>query len=233
MSVLESIKEHLQWGQSVGEKVERAEIIERRLPELDRALAHERGALVPLDELAKRAQAWIADLARQYGTTTTGPYSTAIVAMDVLRPLASWNTPTPPHVRPEGLLPFLAWVLAPQLKAGIADEDKFKALPEYVAGSKSDERPARIATLEQERAALVAEHERLVDEASRESNGKVVVAHLKETADRRETERFRREREEQAVADRQRREAAVNQRHEQGRGVVASPYLQHGGRLLR
>jgi len=96
---------------------------------------------------------------------------------------------------------------------------------EYQPGAPASERPKLIEQHEAELAELERREEEIVDAATAAG---VQIAHRVEVTERRVHEARQRERADAAVAERQAREAAINQRHEAQAGGVRSPYLESG-----
>ncbi|MBM3499726.1 MAG: hypothetical protein FJX74_13785 [Armatimonadetes bacterium] len=99
---------------------------------------------------------------------------------------------------------------------------------EYVPGPSSAERPALIAKLQRDLAALEATELALLDEAA--ASG-VMIQHRPEVAAARADEAERRRREQEAATARQAREAAIDRQHAEaaGRGrAVRSAYVESG-----
>jgi hypothetical protein len=187
MKPLESIKSVLKWGPSATKKLERIEAREARLPVLDTELRAAKDLPVPQAEHAQRTIEWFRRKRAAYLAGPTGPYDTAPSAADLVRSLALWDTPKDPDMDPKDILPFLCWVLGPQLEAGVSQAFSMLPEPESV-GLPAADRPKLIDALERERAELIRDHEQLVDQVRAESNGTVTVAYLPEVAKRKQDE---------------------------------------------
>jgi hypothetical protein len=224
---LEQIKSYLSWGPSVSPKLERLFAIDDNraglLPDVDRELMRVRSAPVTREEHTARVVAWIRETREQFLGEAQSPFDLRLYAGAFLAPLAAAE-PQPPHVRPEDVWPLVRMLLGPQLKASAGQA--VAQLPVSAPGLPSQGRAARIAELEAQRAALVAEHEQLVTEIRSESGGAISVEHLTETQARLATEARQRELAARVDEERRTREAAIDQRH--GPRVARSTYLdQH------
>jgi hypothetical protein len=181
----------LRWAPAVTQHLERLAVIEDRLGPLDAELRTLKGP-VPRAELVRRVQGWIQECGQKFRDGTRGKW--AVDLATVVSPLGRLRAD---EVRvagasngPEDVWYLLCALIGPQLAAAVPAA--LAAFPDP-GGLSVAERPAAIAARETERAALVAEHEGLVDQVLALSSGQVSPVHLPETQERRYRERKVRE----------------------------------------
>jgi hypothetical protein len=171
--------------------------LRRRISDTKRELSKARNAPGPAEEIAAGIATWI----DQRRTMISNEFGRMI-------PLAFGHPIDRPHA-PAGRDQEIVFLLAADvLKAAIPNV--VKALPAWEAGPPASRRAALVQRLAQELAELEAMEEAMVDEMNAAG---IAVAHRPEVTQRRASEARKRERDQQAAADRQAREAAINARH--------------------
>jgi hypothetical protein len=222
MKTLDTVRSFLSWGPSAVTKLERLAAIEVRLPEITRELQAAQDEPVTRAEHAERVITWLRQSRARFASRPPAGQIWPEVG-DVIAPLASWRSPSDPVVDGRNVWSVVSWLLGAQLEAAVPKA--FALLTEPDHGQPAAGREEKIATLSRERAELVAEHERLVDEVSDASGGRLVHAHLPEVVARHAQEEAQRSRTAAIDAERKEREALVNDRHQRRERVAPSPYL--------
>jgi hypothetical protein len=174
---------------SAAPSVERVERIEARLAAIQQELTRNASGHLPKAEVTARLMDWLRTR-REHGEPFRRDIKTAAGLAESVVSSLSAEPPRRPELRDHehvfSMLLFLLWPAIEQsAPAAIARLD-------YTPGRSSRERAAMKASLTKERAALVAEHEQLVDQVNEISGGSISLQHLDETRQRRqEAERDR------------------------------------------
>ncbi len=201
MSLIASLKEKLQAATLTlvdDITARRAAIAAKRA-----ARDHAERAYRSPDEVIARFETWVDATAayqrHEYGRNLVTAYFGA--------PPGTTDSPAPWTPSTPMTWGFACLFLGPHLKDRFAD---LVRSVEYEAGPAEGARPALIARLTRELAALEAEEEAVIDAAAESG---VVIAHRPDVVERRYQEQRQRERDARQQAERQAREAAINERH--------------------
>lgn len=223
---IKTLAKHLTTARSAtAEIVATDEQLRREIDQRERALLELRDLGVPRDELRERMRAYVAETGAAY----LDEHGRAFVS-------AVDNGPTDAELRGTPRIPVaghqpLPWGavcagmpdLAVQILTGLQNQ-----VP-YAEGLPGAERPARIAQLEAELAELKRTHEAFVDEAAAAG---VSIPHRLEVQQRREAAARRTRDDAAAIAERDRRQQAIDARtpapefHRAAVGRGRSQYLE-------
>lgn len=185
-------------------------------------LKHAQRGPLPLDEIQDRIVAAV----RSAGARWLAEHGPTLIRSE--GGLAAYNAKyggRAPFVVADPI-PFGAWCAgAPDTMVALLG-GLYAAVP-YEAGPPSPERPTLIARLERELAELERAEEAVIDDAAAAG---IAISHRPEVVRRRQEEARRREREEREIADRARRQAALDVSHEtrhRGRFCHPEPPQRH------
>jgi hypothetical protein len=198
---------------AVQPKLEQIKLADARLGEVDRSARRCRGPL-PKVENVDLVVAWVRTLREAF---EQGIGDSPSVLRSVLVPLSEGRRP---YISDREVLLVLFWLLGPVIEANAADA---VGRLEYREGLSSAERRQMSVRIAVERAELLRDRERLVDEVIDETGGTLQLRHLPETEQRRGLEASRARREAEISARQRDTIEAIDRRHAASEGE--SQYL--------